>query len=89
MAPESCADRGHPGDLPKCGRGKVGTLPSLQWYFIEWYEISRIMGLPGKPKGFDGGEVERPSYLTPSTPVARDEPADAHSLARMMFLSSG
>jgi 3'-5' exonuclease len=22
-------------------------------------EISRIMGLPGKPKGFDGGEVER------------------------------
>ena len=66
-----------------------GTLPSFQWYFIEWYEISRIMGLPGKPKGFDGGEVERPSYLTPSAPVARDEPADAHSLARMMFLSSG
>jgi hypothetical protein len=23
------------------------------------HEISRIMGLPGKPKGFDGGEVER------------------------------
>jgi hypothetical protein len=47
------------------------------------------MGLPRKPKGFNGGEMERPSYLTPSSPVARDEPADAHSLARMMFLSSG
>ena len=23
------------------------------------HEISKIMGLPGKPKGFDGGEVER------------------------------
>src|SRR5215471_9451754 len=23
------------------------------------HEISRVMGLPGKPKGFDGGEVER------------------------------
>jgi len=23
------------------------------------HEMSRIMGLPGKPKGFDGGEVER------------------------------
>jgi 3'-5' exonuclease len=23
------------------------------------HEISGIMGLPGKPKGFDGGEVER------------------------------
>jgi 3'-5' exonuclease len=23
------------------------------------HEISRIMGLPGKPRGFDGGEVER------------------------------
>jgi 3'-5' exonuclease len=23
------------------------------------HEISRIMGLPGKPKGIDGGEVER------------------------------
>ena len=23
------------------------------------HEISRIMGLPGKPKGFDGSEVER------------------------------
>ena len=23
------------------------------------HELSRIMGLPGKPKGFDGGEVER------------------------------
>jgi 3'-5' exonuclease len=22
------------------------------------HEISRVMGLPGKPKGFDGGEVE-------------------------------
>jgi predicted PolB exonuclease-like 3'-5' exonuclease len=24
-----------------------------------FHEISRVMGLPGKPKGFDGGEVER------------------------------
>ena len=23
------------------------------------HEISKVMGLPGKPKGFDGGEVER------------------------------
>jgi 3'-5' exonuclease len=23
------------------------------------HEISRVMGLPGKPKGIDGGEVER------------------------------
>jgi hypothetical protein len=23
------------------------------------HEISRVIGLPGKPKGFDGGEVER------------------------------
>jgi len=23
------------------------------------HEISRVMGLPGKPKGFDGSEVER------------------------------
>ena len=23
------------------------------------HEISRIMNLPGRPKGFDGGEVER------------------------------
>jgi predicted PolB exonuclease-like 3'-5' exonuclease len=23
------------------------------------HKISRVMGLPGKPKGFDGGEVER------------------------------
>jgi 3'-5' exonuclease len=23
------------------------------------HEISRALGLPGKPKGFDGGEVER------------------------------
>ena len=23
------------------------------------HEISRVMGLPAKPKGFDGGEVER------------------------------
>jgi 3'-5' exonuclease len=23
------------------------------------HEISRVLGLPGKPKGFDGGEVER------------------------------
>ena len=23
------------------------------------HETSRVMGLPGKPKGFDGGEVER------------------------------
>jgi 3'-5' exonuclease len=27
------------------------------------HEISKVMGLPGKPKGFDGGEV-----ATPKTP---------------------
>jgi predicted PolB exonuclease-like 3'-5' exonuclease len=26
------------------------------------HEISKVMGLPGKPKGFDGGEVERYFY---------------------------
>src|SRR5262249_38882254 len=27
------------------------------------HEISRVMGLPGKPKGFDGSEVERYNFV--------------------------
>src|SRR5262245_53545127 len=35
---------------------RVGSSPQQE---ASLHEISRVMGLPGKPKGFDGGEVER------------------------------
>ena len=49
-----------------------------------------IFALVGTIVGYIFGTARKNSEArTPGSPVARDEPADPHSLARMTFLSSG
>jgi 3'-5' exonuclease len=50
--------------LEYCKRGELAKTPPGSRRLAEisrvcLHEISRIMGLPGKSKGFDGGDVER------------------------------